>query len=209
MNAKRINDAHNHPEDIFSEGIHICHIYNDDVERTKTMAKFFIKGIAEGNKILCIVDTISPHDIRKELENLGVDTTVLENDLITMDNKSAYNPEGNFDPDFALSNIGSFVNKVKQDGYTGLHVSGDMAWILRNQVQPSLVMEYETKVFDYQKTTPCTAICEYDARKFDGSIIMDILSVHPMMLVRGQVVKNPYFIPPKEFMKQYYARQRQ
>ena len=207
MNTKKKNDLHGHPENIFSEGTHICHIYNDDDERTKTMAKFFMKGLSEGNKILCIVDTISPHAIQRELENLGVDTSALESDFITLDNKSAYNPHGNFDPDSVLTNIGFFVNQAKQDGYTGLHVSGDMAWVMRDKIQPTLVMEYETKVLDYQKLTPCTAICEYDARKFDGSIIMDILSVHPVMLVRGQIVTNPYFVPPKEFMKQYYARQ--
>lgn len=209
MKARKTNDLHNHAEAIFSEGIHICHIYNDDEERTKTMAKFFLKGMSEGNKILCIIDTISPHDILGELENLDVDTNELKSKFITLDNKSAYNPDGNFDPDSVLTNIGYFVNQAKQDGYAGLHVSGDMAWVLRDKIQPSLVMEYETKVLDYQKITPCTAICEYDARKFDGSIIMDILSVHPVMLVRGQIVQNPYFIPPKEFMKQYYARQKQ
>ena len=209
MKIEKKDDLHNHPETIFSEGIHICHIYNDDDERTKTMAKFFIKGMSEGNKILCIVDTISPHDIQAELKNLGVDTSVLESDFVMLDNKSAYNPDGNFDPDSVLTNIGFFVNQAKKDGYAGLHVSGDMAWVLRDKIQPLSVMEYETKVLDYQKLTPCTAICEYDARKFDGSIIMDVLSVHPVMLVRGQVVKNPYYLPPKEFMKQYYARKGQ
>lgn len=207
MNTNVRNEAMGYPENIFSEGYHICHIYNDDKERTRTMANFFKKGLTEGNKILCVVDTVSPHDIRGELARIGIDTSQLDQNLVIMDNESVYNPQGNFDPDSVLKNIGSLVNQTHQEGYTGLHVSGDMAWVFRDKKSPSSLMEYETKVLDYQKLTPCTAICEYDARVFDGSILMDILSVHPVMLVRGQVMKNPYFIPPKEFMKQYHARQ--
>jgi hypothetical protein len=29
---------------------------------------------------------------------------------------------------------------------------------------------------------------------------MDILKVHPFMVVRNSVVRNPFFIPPEEFL---------
>ncbi|MBA4375737.1 MAG: hypothetical protein C0401_06140, partial [Anaerolinea sp.] len=172
----------------------------------KTMANFFMNGLSEGNRILCIVDKLTPHDIRGEIKNLGVDIDALENDFITLDNETAYTPNGNFDPNSVLTNIGVFSNQARGDGYSGLHVSGDMDWVLRSNISNSMLMEYETKVYDSMKLTPCTAICEYDARKFNGSLIMDILSVHPLMMVRGQVIRNPYFILPKDFMAQYNAR---
>ena len=37
---------------------------------------------------------------------------------------------------------------------------------------------------------------------------MDVLSVHPVMIVRGQLVKNPYYIEPDEFLKQLRDRTR-
>jgi len=199
-------EANLHSENVFTEGYHICYIYNDDEERTKTMARFFAEGMKEKNKILCIVDTISPHDIKEEIKNLGIDVEALERNFITVDNESAYYPKGNFDPDSVLKSIGFFSNQAREEGYSGLHVSGDMTWAIRNKISTTSLMEYETKVLDYQKLTPCTAICEYDARKFDGATLMDVLSVHPVMLVQGQVVKNPYFIAPEKFMAQYYAR---
>jgi len=36
---------------------------------------------------------------------------------------------------------------------------------------------------------------------------MDVLNVHPMMIVRGQLVNNPYFIDPNEFLKEIEARE--
>jgi len=54
----------------------------------------------------------------------------------------------------------------------------------------------------------CTACCQYDARRFSGELIMDVLSVHPAMIVRGQLVKNPFNIEPDVFLKEYRERQR-
>lgn len=35
---------------------------------------------------------------------------------------------------------------------------------------------------------------------------MDVLSVHPVMIVRGQLVKNPYYIEPSIFLEKLKAR---
>lgn len=203
---KNLN-LHDHSENIFTDGIHICHIFNDDQERMKTMSKFYLHGLSNNDRILCIVDSISPQDVKSELENLGVDTTTLGSKFITADNESAYCPGGSFQPDAVLKGIHAFWDQAHNDGFAGARVSGDMSWILRKNVSIGSIMEYETQVLDYQKICPCPAVCEYDARKFDGALIMDVLAVHPVMLVRGQVVKNPYYIPPQEFLAQYYARQ--
>jgi len=61
-------------------------------------------------------------------------------------------------------------------------------------------MEYECKVSVLLQEKPVTAVCEYEASGFDGATIMDVLRVHPMMVVRGSVVHNPYFVPPAEYL---------
>ena len=44
------------------------------------------------------------------------------------------------------------------------------------------------------------AVCQYDANAFDGATLMKILKVHPMMVIRGAVVRNPCYIQPDEFL---------
>ncbi len=41
------------------------------------------------------------------------------------------------------------------------------------------------------------AHCQYDARRFDGATLFDVLKVHPMMIIRGQVVRNPFTSSPR------------
>jgi hypothetical protein len=193
--------------EIFPEGMHLCYIFNDDEERVKTMAKFLASSLATGQKVLSIVDTISPHDLQQELKALGVDPSSISEHIVTVDNESAYCPGGTFDPDALLDGAVSFCQKAHGDGYTGSRICGDMSWVLRKNVPLEDLLAYEVKVNTHIKIPPSTAaICEYDARKFDGSTIMDILRVHPAMIVRGQIVKNPYFTPAADLLAQKKIR---
>lgn len=36
-------------------------------------------------------------------------------------------------------------------------------------------------------------ICQYDANRFDGVTLMEVLRVHPFMIARGRIVSNPYY----------------
>lgn len=83
-----------------------------------------------------------------------------------------------------------------------------MSWALQeDRTSRAGLIEYEARLNQLIEEFPITACCQYDARRFDGATIMDILSVRPMMIVRGQIVKNPYFIEPKIFFMQLKVRQ--
>jgi hypothetical protein len=82
----------------------------------------------------------------------------------------------------------------------GARVIGEMVPEIEHIEGGSRLMEYESKVSLLLKRYPITAVCQYDARAFDGATIMDILKVHPYMIVRGSVVHNPFYITPEEFL---------
>ena len=65
------------------------------------------------------------------------------------------------------------------------------------------LIDYEMRLTEVLARFPFTACCQYDARRFSGSLIMDAMSVHPVMIVQGQLVKNPYYIEPEVFLKRY------
>ena len=69
------------------------------------------------------------------------------------------------------------------------------------------LMEYEALVNNVLKTHPITAVCQYDANRFSGATIVDVLKVHPMMIVRGQIVRNPYYMKPEDFLKDFRERE--
>jgi hypothetical protein len=82
-----------------------------------------------------------------------------------------------------------------------------MTWALfENHCNVADLLRYEARLNTILQEHPLTTVCQYDARRFDGALIMDMLSVHPMMIVRGQLVKNPAYISPEIFLKEYEER---
>ncbi|HEY3381206.1 MAG TPA: MEDS domain-containing protein [Vicinamibacterales bacterium] len=190
----------------FPEGLHLCHIFNDDEERGRTIARYFQQGLKEGERALCLMDSISPVEVRAHLAELGIDVSALDRQFSIADSQQMYCPTGTFFPDQLLDNFGAFCRQAHDEGFSGTRISGDMGWALRTGTRVEELLVYEAKVKTYLETCPATAVCEYDARKFDGSVILDVLSVHPAMIVRGQIVKNPYYVEPADYLARYRAR---
>jgi hypothetical protein len=52
---------------------------------------------------------------------------------------------------------------------------------------------------------PINVVCQYDARAFDGATILDILKVHPLMIVRGNIIRNPFFEEPESYLAKNHS----
>lgn len=191
----------------FHEGLHVCHIFADDADRSAVRARFIQTGIESGDKALCLCDTDQPEQVVSELIALGLDRELAAARLVAASAAESYCPTGVFSPDALLSQLKGMVEASCAAGFSGLRITGDMAWIHRRGVTLEQVMDYELKVLDYIEGIPCTAVCEYDARRFDGATLLDVLSVHPAVFVHGQLAWNPYYMDRHEFITRFQSRQ--
>lgn len=194
-------------EEKFSEGHHIVYIYNDDRERKRTMAKFLQQGLLENEKVLYLVDDISPDEMRAELMALGVDVDQSQDDFDLTTGHYTHCPGKVFSRDFMLGMVGQYYDDAIKAGYSGARGAGEMSWALvEGRSTVADLLNYEASLNEILSDHPLTTVCQYDARRFDGALIMDMLSVHPMMIVRGQLVKNPSYVEPQIFLKEYEER---
>jgi hypothetical protein len=186
----------------YPAGTHMCLIYNDEAERRKIISKFLDGGLKTGEKVAYFVEKISPTDVYSWLEEL--DITLPEKDLgasfTAADAQKTYCPDGSFVPDRMLATLREFYDQSVEQGCPHCRVSGEMGWALNNLPGSDRLMEYESLVNVVVTTHPVTAVCQYDANRFDGATILKCLEVHPYMIVHGQVVHNPYYITPQEFL---------
>lgn len=91
-------------------------------------------------------------------------------------------------------------------GYCGSWITGETSWITHQIPGYERFIEYEADINNLIKVLSATIMCQYDASKFNGAELFDILQVHPLMVVHGQVVRNPAYIKPEAFLKQLKAR---
>jgi hypothetical protein len=192
----------------FPPGVHMCYIYNDEAQRKKVISQFLESGLLSGEKASYFMDIITIDEMNEYFSSLGLGRLLKEHEgrFSVATAKDTYYPSGTFVPDEMLDRLGVFYTRSIEEGYTGARVSGEMSWAAKDVPGSSNLIEYEARVNDVLLTYPVNAICQYNAGLFDGALLFDVLSVHPMMIVHGQIVQNPYYIKPEDFLKEYFAR---
>ena len=185
----------------FPQGTHICQIFSDDEERDAALTSFLVAGLGDGERAACFSEKVDPPALKVALKRHGLDLDALQADgsLGLAGTRAVYFADGRFDPDRMLRMLTRFYEDSRKAG-RGARVIGEMSPDVCGMEGGHRLMEYECRVSLLLQEKPITAVCQYEAGAFDGATIMDVLKVHPMMVVRGQVVRNPYFLPPTEFL---------
>jgi MEDS: MEthanogen/methylotroph, DcmR Sensory domain len=184
-------------------GTHMCMIFNDDAERRSVIAKFMQSGLDAHEVVSYFVDTVTPEELKKSLGEEGV-AFPDEPDggqFRVLPAQEAYCPDGTFNVESMLGKRLENYQRIIREGYVGARVTGEMSWVTKGLPGSAALIEYEARLNTAEvRAVPTTGICQYDARIFDGAMLYDILSVHPMMIVHGQVLRNPYYVEAEEFL---------
>lgn len=210
MKETRRNVPLGRNRELFPEGSHICLIYSAEDERRQEIGAYLGLGIAEGEQVSYFADTTPPEEVRAWLQAMSLDVPPPTSAAFqVLEAKGVYCPSGTFVPDVMLKKLQSCYEDAVSSGYAGARLSGEMTWALRGIPGSERLVEYEALINVLVELYPVTAVCQYDARRFDGATILDVLRVHPMMIVHGQIVRNPYYTRPSEFLARHEAARQQ
>lgn len=184
-------------------GTHLCIIFSSEEERTESLLKYLLSGLRQNEKCACFSEKITEDTIRTYCaeHDISYDERK-ESGAISLNGTSeVYFQDNRFDPDRMLKTLTAFYESAKDENYPAARVIGEMLPEVSTYPGGDRLMEYESRVSLLVKTHPVTSVCQYDANLFDGKTIMDVLQVHPKMIVNGAVVNNPFFIEPEEYLK--------
>ncbi len=192
-------------EKLFEPGAHVCQIINDDQERQDAIISYLINGLKDGERVACFSDHFPKDEIKSELEGIdkSFDQLCSDDSLISKTTGEVYFHEGRFDPDRMLGLLENYYNEAMAKDYPNARVIGEMTAEVEKVPGGERLFEYECRVSMLVRRVPVTAVCQYDAKQFDGATIMDVLKVHPFMIIRGEVIHNPFFIPPEEYLREH------
>ena len=104
-----------------------------------------------------------------------------------------YYPDGRFDPDAMLERLRKRYLESKAAGLAGARIAGEANWAARGVPGADRIVECEARINALVKDTPITVMCQYDLRQFDGALMFEIMNVHPVMIVGGHVLRNPFY----------------
>jgi PAS domain S-box-containing protein len=181
---------------------HLCCIYETEEEQRAVVTSYVIKSLRRGEKVIYIGDTSPVNMILGYLrdEGLDVDDFLARGQLLMSTSTDTYMRDGAFDPDVMIGFLRETMEQALAEGYTALSVTGEMTWALRGMPGSDRLIEYEAKLNKFFPGNPCSAICQYDRRRFDPAILQDVIHTHPIVLIGTQYYDNFYFVPPDAFL---------
>lgn len=187
----------------FDQGVHICQIFSQEEERQEALLKFILSGLQGKEKIACFSDKITEEAVDEFLSNYGISyyEEKAKGSFAMSGTKDVYFKYDRFDPDRMLGLLQDFYKQSVAERYFAARVIGEMLPIIHTMEGGSRLLEYESRVTMLLREYPITTVCQYDSRLFDGETIMNVLKVHPMMIVKGAVVKNPFYIEPEDYFE--------
>lgn len=186
---------------------HICAFFHSDEEEYRVLLPFIKDGFLCGDKAVHVVNPGQHQDHLQRLAGAGVDTAAAQKsgqfELLT--NSEAYLRDGRFDQDRMLEVFEQLASGNAKGGFPLSRICCRMDWSVEGPYIED-VIEFESRVNDVWSEHDDAVICTYQLSKFGGDTVIDILRTHPMVIIGGILQRNPFFVPPGEFLQEFRER---
>ena len=181
-------------------GDHVCAFFRGSAERDEILQAYLGAGLSSGDKCVCVLDDGDPGDLRQALVEAMQPERPSQGQLDVHVAQETYLHGGRFSTSAMLDFWDAAVGAAMESGFRFSRAVGEMTWALRQMPGVDELVGYEAELNNFLPRFPQVILCLYDLERFDGDVLIDILKTHPLVLVGGMVLDNPYYLEPAEFL---------
>jgi hypothetical protein len=187
---------------------HVCAFFNSDEEEYGVLLPFIKEGLKAGEKAVHVLNPEQRQDHLQRLAAAGIDFSAAQQSgqLELRINTEVYLPDGRFDQDRMLQVFEQLASGNAQGGFPLSRICCRMDWAIEDRSHVDDVIEFESRVNDVWRHHDDAVICTYHLGQFGGDAVIDIMRTHPMVIVGGILQRNPFFVPPDEFLLEFRQR---
>jgi hypothetical protein len=187
---------------------HACAFFHSCEEEERVLLPFVQEGIEAGDKLFHVLNNENQPDRRRSLLDSGIDLGAAEQtrQVEIRPWEEAYLRGGRFDQDAMLELIQQVLTAGKEQGFGLTRLWANMEWALEDLPGVHDIVEYETRLNHVLPKYDDVVVCTYDITKFSAAVVMDILRTHPEVIIGGTLQKNPFYVPPDEFLQELRNR---
>jgi hypothetical protein len=170
---------------------------------TRHVCAFFSSkdGFDRGDKAIHVVNPDERHD---HLHRLAAAEERGQFELRT--SADTYLREGSFDQDRILAAFEQLAGGDAKGGFPRSCIVCRMDWVAGSRVLIDDVIEFESRVNEVWRRHYDAVICTDQLRQCGGDTVIDILRTHPMAIVGGILQRNPFYVPPEQFVLELRER---
>ena len=187
---------------------HICAFFNGAEEEHRVLRSFVKDGIDAGEKSFHIVDPDQEGNHLQWLrdEGINVEGAMASGQLEVRTWQHAHLQGDHFEKDAMLALVDEVLASNAAAGYPLTRILAHMEWALLDKPGVADLIEYESRVNHVLSKYSAPVICAYDLSKFSARVVMDVLRTHPMAIIGGVLLENPFFVPPDQLLLEIKAR---
>jgi hypothetical protein len=191
-----------------AETRHVCAFFNSEAEEYRVLLPFIKDGFECGHKAIHVVNPQQRGEHLQRLIAAGIDPTAAEGSgqLEVRSNTETYLRDGQFDKDRMLHAFEQIASGNASGGFPLSRIVCRMDWAAQGQSYIEDVIEFESRVNHVWEHHEDAVICTYYLGKFGGDTVIDIMRTHPMVIIGGILQRNPFYVPPSEFLQELRRR---
>lgn len=182
---------------------HVCAFFNSHEEEYSALLPYLWQGVDAGDEVVSVIDASRVEDHRQRLRSAGLapDTP----GFIVSTSEETYLAGGRFD----MERMEGFVRGALEAARGRNHcvrTAGWMDWVHREAPGTHRAMEYEARMNLLVPEFDCTFLCIYDMAKLTGNMVVDIMAVHPWVILNGQIRENSFYVPPEQYLSELFSK---
>jgi two-component system, NarL family, sensor kinase len=186
---------------------HLCSIYESPGEGLAVAMPFTRIGLDRGEKCIYVADDGTEGVVLDAMLTEGIDVAgAIASDSLVLANKEfAYLKNGAFDPEWMFAFWADETAAALSQGFSALRVTGETEWLLGSVRGLERWVEYESRVSEMLANQNCFLLCQYNRQVLPPQLILDVIRTHPIVVYRGVVCRNMYYVPPDELLADNHA----
>jgi hypothetical protein len=175
---------------------HAALFYRNRTEQFEAAIPYIQVGLARNERCLYIASDNPVRIVIDALEAAGVDVDreMCQGRLTVASQAETYLKYGVFEPDKMIEGLIAEVERSVAQGYKTFRATGELAWALALPSSLMRLHEYEAKL-DLRFPNGFMGLCQYNETSFRPEIISQMMRVHPKIVTRGRIIKNPFYVP--------------
>lgn len=186
-------------------GSHICLLYRTEEERDRIAVPFVREGVKDGAICRYVVDDQTAAHLRQGLSAAGVNVASVEatNQLKILTTADTYLRHAPFNYHEMLAFWDVVVEEIRAAHLSYSRCAGETAFLQHGAPGLEHFMEYEAQLNNYIPKVPLVVLCLYNLTKLSGDLVAGVLQTHPYAVMGGVLIRNPYYVPPEQFLAQF------
>ena len=166
-------------------GTHFCHFFDSKQDLLDILVPYFRAGL--NAKELCvwvIFDPLIRQDAVEALRSVlpAIDEHLEAGDIIIVPHAEWYLTDGTLNLGRVIERWDDIHRQALQNGYSGLRVNGNEAWLSAEDWQK--FSEYEKKLNQFIRDKQMLVLCTYPLGRTGAGELFDVASTHDFVLAR-------------------------